>query len=181
MVCHSFTSPWKSAWIVSWSLVRLMLLWHVSPCLYVGRLDILVCSWKVHLRPFVCPWAHLACFLVHPSVNTYFVQKHISSHASFICPLVNLSFCMCSLCLSHSWSPIFVGVHVHQIKNLVVYHDTWSFQMQVIERGSNVVRPDESLCDEDGKSKSIMTVYSLALLEVNFRRDSPSYRKAMQR
>lgn len=41
------------------------------------------------------------------------VRKHISLHASYVFSLVNLSFCMCSLCLSHPSSHhVYLCAHV---------------------------------------------------------------------
>ena len=76
--------------------------------------SLLVCwkAWQAHL------FAKGACLSFRPSVSTscmfarLFVcehifawssrSEHIPSHASFICSLVNLSFCMCSIFSSHS-------------------------------------------------------------------------------
>lgn len=63
---------------------------HISPCLYVGKIDRLIHSWKVHVHPFVRLWTHLACFLIRPSMNTslhYQWSANISlfMHRLFIC------------------------------------------------------------------------------------------------
>ena len=89
MVYHSFNSAWQSARSLWWSLVRLMMIRHVAPCLHVGKLDRFIYSWKVHVHPFVSMWAHLACLLVRPSANTYlhdhpFASTSLCMHHSFI-------------------------------------------------------------------------------------------------
>lgn len=102
----------------------------------LARCSLLVCwnAWQTHI------FANGACSSIH---------EDISSHASFVHPLVNLSFSMCSLhschfsshhvcwctcTCSHSWQ------NDIKSKNLLVYHDTWSFRIQVIGRGNKLAR-----------------------------------------
>jgi len=125
MVCHSLTSPW----------VCLMLIWHVA--------HLFVKFTCLSIRPSVST----SCVFCHP-----FIREHISSHASLFCSLLNLSFCMFSLHSSHLLSHHvcwFTYTCSHswrdniKSKNLLVYHDTWSFRMNMIGRGNHVARWDD--------------------------------------
>ena len=167
LVCMSSCSVsgwWMSSWCVTASpphgkvrgvfdghLVCLMLHSHISPYLYVGMLDKFVCSWKVYVRLSVHLWTHFCmfvCLFVPKHIFAWlFVREHISLNALFVGPLANMSFFMYSLCSSHLPSQhvclcTFICSHSwwDDIKsiNLLVYHDAWSFRMQVTERGDRL-------------------------------------------
>lgn len=70
LLCHSFTSAWKSVRSHRWSLARFILRSHIAPFLYVGKLDRFVRLWKVHVCPSVHLWTNLDCLSLHPSANT---------------------------------------------------------------------------------------------------------------
>lgn len=143
----------------------------VESSMFVGSLDVslehfsfLVCwkAWQSLLFvkgacSSIRPSMSTSCMFSHSSVCEHIfawssIREHISLHASFIFPLVNLSFCMCFLCSSHlsschvCWCKC-TSSHSWQddikSKNLLVYHDTWSFWMQVTWRGSKVARWDD--------------------------------------
>lgn len=170
LVCMSRSSVvgwWMSSLGVQ---LHLLMIKCMESSMVVGSLDVafahfplLVClkSWQVH------SFGKSACLSIHPSMSTSCMFSHlsihehifawssacdnISSHELFVRLLVNLSFCMCSIsssrlsschvCLytctySHSWWDDI------KYKNLLVYHDTWSFRMQVARRCNKVVRQD---------------------------------------
>ena len=95
----------------------------------------------------------LSCWKAGSIFHEGACSSHSSaSHASFVHPLVDLSFYMCSLhssyllschvcwctyTCSHSWRENIKS------KNLLVYHDTWSFRMQVTKRGNKVMKWDD--------------------------------------
>jgi len=112
MVYHGFTSAWRSVWSLRWYLVQLMKLQHVVPCFYAGRLDRLTCSRRCMFVAFVC----FACF-VHSSVGE---PVHLHVFRSLI-PFIILT---CLLMYVYLKS---LMMRWHKIKNLLVYHDTWSF------------------------------------------------------
>lgn len=129
----------------------------VESSMFVGSLDVylahcflLVCwkAWKARLFTkgacsFIRPSVSTSCMSAHSSIGENIfswssVCKNISSHASFVYLLVNLSFCMCSLSSSHSSSRhvcwcTYTCTHSWRdeikSKKLLVYHDTWSFWM----------------------------------------------------
>lgn len=105
MVYHSFTSAWKIEQSLWWFFTHLMFLWHVSPCLYVGRLDRLICLWKVYVHLSMSTSYMFSHMFVCKNIFAWsFIHKNISSHASFVRPLVNMSLYMCSFHSFHSLS-----------------------------------------------------------------------------
>lgn len=112
LVYHSFTSKWQSTWSLRWSLVHLMKLYHVVPCFHARRLDKLTCSWRYMFIEFV----HFTCF-IHLFIGEPVHLHVLPSFITFIV-LTCLFVYLCMQSLIMRW---------HQIQNLLVYHDTWSF------------------------------------------------------
>ena len=132
-----------------------MLHFHAAPYLYFGRLDRFVCLRKVHVHPSIHSWTHFVLFahsLIHKQIFAWpSIHNHIPFHASFFISLENMSFCMCSPCSSHLSSRhvcLCTCICSHswrddiKSKNLLFYHDAWSFRMQVNERGDKVLSWD---------------------------------------
>jgi len=89
--------------------VFFMLRSHISPYLYFSMLYMFVhCSYvntSSRVHPFVCPRMHLLLLFysfIHEHIFAWSsIWKHISSCASFVCPLMNMSFCMYTPFSSH--------------------------------------------------------------------------------
>ena len=113
MVYHSFTSECQSVKSLGWSLVCLMKLYHVAPWFHVGRLDKFTCS----LRCMFVTFVHFACF-IRSSVGD---PIHLHVLPSFI-PFIVLKCFLVYLYLQS------LMTKRHQIQNLLVHHDTWSFR-----------------------------------------------------
>lgn len=144
---------------------------HMEKCkkssIVIGLLDVpfarsslLVCwkAWQVRLFTkgacsFIHPFVSASCMFSHLPVCEKlfawpFVREHISLHHRL---LVNMSFCMCyPSFIPFSWHHVclYTCSYIHSCwdeiksKKILVYHDTWSFGMQVTGRGEKVARWD---------------------------------------
>jgi len=155
LVCMSSCSAsgwWMSSWCITASSP------HGKVC---GVFDGHLFAWCfIHTFLLSCMLVSLTglsirerCMFICPSVCEHifawsYICENIYFHASYVPLLVNLSFCMCSLCSSHSslhhvclctyicsnsWRDNIIS------KNLLVYYDVWSFRMQVTRKGDKVV------------------------------------------
>lgn len=167
VVCMSSCSGyrwWMSSWCATASPPHVKVHGVFDGCWFAWcfiHTFLLSCKLVRLTGSFICK----KCMFIRPSIREHIlhifssIREHIfacssifediSLRASFLHSLVNMSFCMYSLCSSHPSSChvcLCTCICSHswwyniKSKNLLVYHDAWLFWMQVIRRGDKVAR-----------------------------------------